>query len=396
MRKLFFITLFVAFPIIIMAQSDKIKAHYLQPESAVNYPRQTHYLINESRKPMYLPQIDGYILLKADLHMHTIFSDGSIWPTTRVEEAFREGLDVISITDHLEFHYINEDKVNSKDLNMEYNIAKGLARDLGIILIPGAEVTREVPAGHYNLLFLDDANKLSRFINPDNPRDTLTLIETLEAARDLGCFITWNHPAYRNPRGVAEWATIHQKIYELGLMNGIEIINSNMYIPLVQKWAMDKNITMLSNSDAHTSIRIREGQHRPVTIILAKDRSTESVKEALFAGRTIGFSCNYLYGKREYTEPIFLNSVLSRILSENDKNFLIELHNISGIPYELEFLDNEEFSPAATNKEIVIYPNETLAIRFVKKMPGRASVNIKVRVNNIHINAAEPLLTTLK
>jgi hypothetical protein len=345
---------------------------------------------------MYLPDIEGYILLKADLHLHTIFSDGSIWPTTRVEEAYREGLDVISITDHLEFHFMNRDKVISDDLNMEYNIAKNLADELGIILIPGAEVTREVPAGHYNLLFLKDANKLKQFIDPDNPRDTLTLIETLQAAKDLGCFITWNHPAYRNPRRQAEWGAIHQKIYSLGLMNGIEIINSNSYIPLVQKWAMDKGITMMSNSDSHTSVKFRAGQHRPITIILARERTQQSIKEALFEGRTVGYSRNYLYGKEEYVNPIFQNSIKKRTLSRTEKMVVVELRNISGIPYELIFEESEGLSPAATNKDIVIYPNETIAVKFIPKNNSKQEFKIKVKVNNIHINAAEELITYLK
>lgn len=377
------------------AQTERVKAYNIQPETPVSFPKQSNYLVNESRKPMYLPYVDGYVLLKADLHMHTVFSDGSVWPRTRVEEAFREGIDIIAITDHLEFHYINQDKVNSKDLNMEYNIAKDLAKELGILLIPGAEVTREVPAGHYNILFLDNANNLEPFINPQNPRDTLTLVATLKAAKDLGCFITWNHPAYQNPQKIAEWGFIHQHLYDLGLMDGIEIVNSNMYIPLVQQWAMAKGLTMLSSSDLHSSSGFREGQHRPVTIIFAKDRSIEAIKEALFAGRTVGYSCNYLYGKEEFVKPMFQNSIKSRVLSQSEKSILVELRNTSGIPFEMEFLESENLIPAPSNRTLVIYPSETLAVKFLlKKIQINQSI-IKVLVNNIHINAEQPLITVI-
>jgi hypothetical protein len=396
MKKILSIIIAIFVFTLLSGQEREIKSTYHLPTSPVTYPVQTHYLVNESRYPMYLPVLDDYVLLKADLHLHTIFSDGSIWPTTRVEEAFREGLDVIAITDHLEFHFINRDKVISDDLNMEYNIAKELAKELGIMLIPGAEITREVPAGHYNVLFLEDANKLKPFINPENPRDTLTLIETLKAARELGCFITWNHPAYRNPRRRAEWGSIHQEIYSLGLMNGIEIINSNSYIPLVHNWAMDKGITMLSNSDSHTSVRFREGQHRPITIILAKERTPESVKEALFSGRTVGYSRNYLYGKEEYVTPIFSNSIKSRLLSWTEKLVVIELRNISGIPYELLFEESDNLVPAPTNIEIVIYPNETIALKFIPKNSFKGDYIIKTTVNNIHPEAQKPLVTYIR
>ena len=34
-----------------------------------------------------IPDIEGYKTLKGDFHVHTVFSDASVWPTTRVQEA---------------------------------------------------------------------------------------------------------------------------------------------------------------------------------------------------------------------------------------------------------------------------------------------------------------------
>ena len=42
----------------------------------------------------------GYAVNSTDLHIHTAFSDGSVWPNIRVDEALKEGLELISITDH--------------------------------------------------------------------------------------------------------------------------------------------------------------------------------------------------------------------------------------------------------------------------------------------------------
>ena len=44
-----------------------------------------------------LPDIPGYRTLKGDFHVHTDFSDGVVWPTFRIDEALREGIDVIAI-----------------------------------------------------------------------------------------------------------------------------------------------------------------------------------------------------------------------------------------------------------------------------------------------------------
>lgn len=55
------------------------------------------------RNEILIPSLEGYEVLKCDFHMHTVFSDGSVWPTVRVGEAWQEGLDAMAITDHLEY-----------------------------------------------------------------------------------------------------------------------------------------------------------------------------------------------------------------------------------------------------------------------------------------------------
>lgn len=57
----------------------------------------------------YFPDIPGYQTLVGDFHIHTVFSDGLVWPTVRVDEAVREKLDVIAFTDHIEYLPFKED-----------------------------------------------------------------------------------------------------------------------------------------------------------------------------------------------------------------------------------------------------------------------------------------------
>jgi len=54
------------------------------------------------RTEIFLPKVNGYNVYKADLHTHTLYSDGSVMPSFRVQEAWQQGLDIIAITDHLE------------------------------------------------------------------------------------------------------------------------------------------------------------------------------------------------------------------------------------------------------------------------------------------------------
>jgi histidinol phosphatase-like PHP family hydrolase len=80
---------------------------------------------------MPVPDLPGYKTLKADFHLHTVFSDGEVWPTTRVAEAWRDGLDVIALTDHTDYQPHTGD-VNV-DLTRPHELAKGLADAAGII-----------------------------------------------------------------------------------------------------------------------------------------------------------------------------------------------------------------------------------------------------------------------
>ena len=57
---------------------------------------------DHNKREIEFPDIPGSRTLVCDLHMHTVFSDGSVWPDIRIEEAKRDGLDVIATTEHLE------------------------------------------------------------------------------------------------------------------------------------------------------------------------------------------------------------------------------------------------------------------------------------------------------
>ncbi len=103
-----------------------------------------------TRNELRLPDIAGYETLTGDFHIHTVFSDGKVWPDVRVNEAWRDGLDVIAVTDHLE--YRPHGKKIEGDLNEPYRIAAKRGEQLGILVIPGCEITRQKPVGHINAL----------------------------------------------------------------------------------------------------------------------------------------------------------------------------------------------------------------------------------------------------
>jgi hypothetical protein len=97
------------------------------------------------RNEFKIPDIPGYLTLKCDFHMHTVFSDGEVWPPVRAEEAWREGLDAFSISDHIDY-LPNKDEV-PKNLNRSYELSRSKARSLDILNIKAAEITHDMPIG---------------------------------------------------------------------------------------------------------------------------------------------------------------------------------------------------------------------------------------------------------
>jgi len=261
--------------------------------------------------------------------MHTVFSDGTVWPTVRIEEAWNEGLDAIAITDHIEYRPHSKD-INA-DQNRSYEIAKPLSEEMNIILIKGAEITRDMPPGHLNVLFITNTNLLERD----------SVMDVLKEARDQGAFIFWNHPGWKVQQpDTTRWWNIHTRLLKSDLLHGIEVYNSTSYYPEALDWANEKKLTMLGNSDIHSPIKFK-GSHRPMTLVFARSRTEGGIKEALFNRRTAVYFDNTLVGKSVYLEPLFFASLEynnSPLQLKNRTSKSIDIKNNSDIDYELELV----------------------------------------------------------
>ena len=132
----------------------------------------------QRRNEIQVPNLNGYTTLKCDFHMHSVFSDGLVWPTVRVDEAYREGLDAISLTEHIEYRPHKKDII--ADHNRSYELSQKQAKKLGILLIRGSEITRSMPPGHFNAIFLNDSNPLEQKAYKDafNEAKKLYLLES--------------------------------------------------------------------------------------------------------------------------------------------------------------------------------------------------------------------------
>ena len=70
--------------------------YYYQDAANVDIMRHSRQ-VSPVRTEIVLPQVKGYNVYKADLHLHTIYSDGDVTPEYRVREAWNDGLDVVHV-----------------------------------------------------------------------------------------------------------------------------------------------------------------------------------------------------------------------------------------------------------------------------------------------------------
>lgn len=314
---------------------------------------------HQHSRTIEFPDIPGHYTIISDLHQHTVFSDGNVWPSIRVEEAIRDGVDLISLTEHLEYQPHRED-IPHPDRNRAYNLALDAAESSNVIVIPGSEITRSLPPGHNNALFINDANQL---LVEDS-------IEVFRAAQAQGAFVFWNHPNWiaQEKNGIAKITPTQQYLIDNGLLHGIEVVNEHTFSEEALQIALDHHLTIMATSDIHGLIdwqfEVNDGGHRPVTLIFASSKDQESIKKALFERKTVAYFNNYLIGRAEYLEPLvraclvikeatFIgNSTIANVTIENKSNTPFILLNQSAYTFH-EHADLIEI-PASDTIELAI------------------------------------------
>ncbi len=321
-------TLLLAFGLLV---GLAVSAQYYQ--DAVNkdmlHIRQARTL---QRVQIDLPEIDGYTPYKADLHIHTIFSDGHTSMEARVREAWADGLDVMAVTEHLEYrpheknlvkylkgytkgveaenyNFVSKDRPASGadikvDLNYPVEVARKEAEKYDIAIIPGIEITRkEGEYSHFNALFTTDNNTVYA---PET-------IESIRNAKKQGALVMHNHPGWTHKD--MKITKFEKEVYKEGLLDGIEIMNGEEFYPQAIDRAEKYNLFVSSNTDIHyasSETYEKHGSLRNMTIIYAKDRSLKSLREAVEARRTLAYSFGTLAGNKELLRKFFEASVSAR------------------------------------------------------------------------------------
>jgi hypothetical protein len=346
------------------------------------------------RRPLPVPDLPGLRTLKGDFHLHTVFSDGQVWPTVHVQEAWRDGLDVIALTDHVEYQPHAAD-VN-KDRRRPYAIARPLADQVGIILIPGAEITRPEPgqaspwpvgSAHFNALFVEDPAALAA---PD-------LLDALRAARAQNAYVFWNHPGFMGtlePR----WHAHVDEAWHLGLFQGMELVNGEDFYPAAYPWIEERKLAILATSDYHLPTPPRgSGPPRPITLVFARSADVEGVREALLARRTAAWLGDDVWGAEEHLRGLWTAAVACTGTPSfrPGQTALLRVHNESAIPFRLRV----RAAPSWARPEkatIGAEATSVLRVGLAREAPiGAQQASLEFEVENLHVGPGRNLVVTL-
>lgn len=345
---------------------------------------------SEEGRVIHFPNVPGYQVLVCDFHQHTVFSDGSVWPNIRVQEALRDSVDAISLTEHLEYQPHKED-IPHPDRNRSFEIASKAAKNTKLIVVNGSEITREMPPGHTNAIFLKDANKLLL----EDP------IAVFQEAKNQGAFIFWNHPNWtaQRPDGMATLTDMHRKLIADGMLHGIEVVNDVTFSDEAFQIALDNKLTLMGTSDIHGLVdwqyEVHDGGHRPVTLVMATERSADAIKAALFDRRTVVYQNNTLAGRPEQLLPLLNACIQVEKAEYQEKSAVLKvtLRNLSDCDM---LLQNESGFTLHNEAGIVSVHGKETAEVLIKTKERLKSVELPFKVLNAYTAPGRTAILTLK
>ena len=362
----------------------------------------------KSKNPIdELPDIPGYLTLKADFHLHTVFSDGHVWPSFRVKEALGDGLDVISLTEHIDYEgYPGELEYNRE---RGYQIALESAKGSDLLVIRGVEISPRVQPYHHNVIFVEDVDNFpfdymkdwhQTFVMKDDIARSELMAPFLEAQRQKG-FVFYNHPTFDwwDQKEQILFTEFHQELLDKGILGGVEVINGNRYNIIAHRLAHEYDLTIFGNSDEHydTASTYKE-TGRPMTLIFATDKTEEAVEDAILNRRTMAYFDNHLVGRQKEAEALVKASLDIKTQKQQGKfapRLAIMVTNKTGIAYDLKFKSeyNIDYRPLGRMK---LGPKESATLLLSPVWEYLQTIDLILEVDNVLVGPEEFLVMKLE
>lgn len=293
---------------------------------------------------MHFPDVEGNLVLAGDFHNHTIYSDGQVTPEVRIWEAWRDGLDILSLTDHPEYL----DRAFPEDRGRAFERVKPLAKELGLVLLRGVELTTasaqppRPPFNDFVVHFLTDESVMKGDFHA-----------AVRAAKEQGATIVWVHPG-------DDWKRESAWLRDQGWLDGIELRNTgsvgsagtsyqpgvpSSFYPQVMEWCAKNNLAPFANSDAHWPIdhyhhRLSAGERRDMTLILARTRDENGIKAAIKERRVVAYFDETLWGAKRWVEGIGDAAIgfgATGLIRPRERIYGVFVTNRSSFPFKVFF-----------------------------------------------------------
>jgi 3',5'-nucleoside bisphosphate phosphatase len=209
---------------------------------------------------------DGYVVLKADFHVHTTYSDGHLTPTQVVDLYKSYGYDVIAITDH--------------NYNKGWGEANAEGARVGLTIIQGEELSYTFADGAYKHIV---ALFLTRHIYNSAWNRNAQLKPIFDAIHAQGGVGLVAHAECPYPKpSYLDYAPFYTASY----VDGWEYSDQTgvSTVPQFDTWLIGSDYTYTFDHDYHYNNNTLATRF---TLVLAHNNTQAGVKEALLAGRTL-------------------------------------------------------------------------------------------------------------
>jgi hypothetical protein len=217
--------------------------------------------------PFALPDSDGYVWVKGNLHCHTTNSDGRVEPQQRLDQYVAAGYDFLSLTDHYKITRV--DSVNVPE---------------NFVLIQGAELHPANPFGGqvHHFVCLN--------IHQDMDSKAMPPQHVIDSVNEQGGQVWLAHP---------HWSSVNilRDAIPLKGFAGIEVFNSTCRFMARGEsgvhwddWMSleDRIYPCLANDDTHGAPEDNRDTYQSWTMARVKERTPEAVLEALATGASYG------------------------------------------------------------------------------------------------------------
>jgi hypothetical protein len=210
-------------------------------------------------------------------------------------------------------------------------------------------------------------------------------MDAFRSANEQGGYVIWNHPGWKAQQpDTCKWWDIHTELLNRGWLHGVEVFNEKEWYPIALDWCINKELAVIGTSDIHgitSEIYNLKKYHRPMTLVLAKERTAESIREALFARRSIAWFGHNLAGKEAFLKAFFEAAIETSLYKATGKDNTYMIRNNSDVPFELSLSEGSSFTIPANGETMVALPLKGSNTFVVKNLYIKGTENLVISLD---------------